>query len=122
VLVAIYQKAVFVFSLKWKIMKQLLGLLLIAIVNSALAQPRGESWQSANGSGDDAIGFLAILGVIAIFVGFKESQKQGWINLSIVGGIVLLNIVFPAIGGALLGVIGLVFAWIMIKEMWSTFH
>jgi hypothetical protein len=74
------------------------------VINAAYAQlPRGEAAGSM--FDDDPVGLLFILGIIHIYLGFKESTSQGTINLSQVAAIIAVILFFPKLGSLIIALL-----------------
>lgn len=86
----------------------------IRIIASAYAQARGEG--SIPQESEDPLAFLIIFALIAVFAAFKRSNEEGMKTLGFCVFAALLVAFIPAIGNIVIGILGLIIAWAIIRS------
>lgn len=88
------------------------------VINAAYAQlPRGETAGSM--LDDDPLGLLFILGIIHVYLGFKQNTSQGAINLCQVGVIIAVIIFFPKLGSLIIALLIGMLLYTIIKDYFN---
>jgi uncharacterized membrane protein YiaA len=90
----------------------------LKIITSAQAQvPRGESGSSYEEDGGGPFVLVFIFAIYAIVSAFKRSRAEGAKVLGFCASVVLLVIYIPAVGMIVVGVLGLMICWGLVRSL-----
>lgn len=89
------------------------------IKNSIAQTPRGENGHSLSNDSGDLLGFLAIFALIAVYLAFKKSAKDGWKAIGVLGVLLFVITSFPKVGSFLIAILAISILWVIFKDMFK---